>query len=169
MWMRGLNNMVKKITSILLSLILLTGLSLTSFASNYDENQEAIQTIEYFEDGSSLEIILRAEPVLTRSNSFNAYGTKTLTFRDNDGNVIWEVNFKATFNVNQGVSATCTAASFETPRIYDSNWKYITNTTSKNGNKASGTITMRKYFMGLPVRTETPTTTITCDIYGKLT
>lgn len=161
--------MVKKITSILLSLILLTGLSLTSFASNYDENQEAIQTIEYFEDGSSLEIILRAEPVLTRSNSFNAYGTKTLTFRDNDGNVIWEVNFKATFNVNQGVSAICTAASFETPRIYDSNWKYITNTTSKNGNKASGTITMRKYFMGLPVRTETPTTTITCDIYGKLT
>lgn len=161
--------MGKKITSILLSLIILTGLNLTAFASNNGENQEAIQTIEYFEDGSSLEIIFREEPVLTRSNVFNAYGTKTLIFRDNDGNIAWEVDFKATFSVNRGVSATCTAASFESPRIYDSNWRYITNTTSKNGNKASGTITMKKYFLGLPIRTETPTVTITCDNNGTLT
>lgn len=161
--------MFKKITSILLSLIILTGLSLTAFASNNNENQEAIQTIEYFADGSSLEVILQEEPVLTRSNIFNAYGTKTLIFRDNDGIIMWEVDFKATFRVNEGVSVTCTAASVETPRIYNSNWRYITSTTSKSGNKASGTVTMKKYFMGLPVRTETPTITITCDNYGKLT
>lgn len=27
---------------------------------------------------------------------------------------------------------------------------------------------MKKYFMGLPIRTETPTVTVTCDNYGNL-
>lgn len=161
--------MKRKVLSLMLSLIMLVGLSVTSFASNntvYDSN---IQTVKYFEDGSSLTIILKEDPVLTRSTVFYKSGGRILVFRDNDGNTVWEVDFNVTFKVNQGVSATCTEAYFETPTIYDSNWKYVTNTTSKNGNKASGTITMRKYFMGLPVRTETPTITITCDNYGNLT
>lgn len=113
-------------------------------------------------------MILREDNISTRGTVFYKSGGKTLIFRDNNGDKMWEVNFNVTFKVNQGVSATCTEAYFTAPTIYDSTWKYITNSTSKNGNKASGNITMKKYFMGLPIRTETPTVTVTCDNYGNL-
>lgn len=154
--------MKRRFISLLLSVVILIGFSITAFASE-------VQTVEYYEDGSSLTIILEEDPVLTRGTVFNKSGNGLLIFRDNNNNKVWEVRFYATFKVNQGVSATCTEAYFSTPTIYDSSWRYVTDTTSKNGNKASGTITMKKYFMGLPVRTETPSIEILCDNYGNLT
>jgi len=159
-------SMKKKILSLFLCLIMLVSFCATAFATNDVVNNA--QDIQYFEDGSSLEVVLREDNILTRGTVFYKSGGKTLIFRDNNGNKMWEVSFNVTFKVNQGVSATCTEAYFTAPTIYDSTWRYITNTSSKSGNKASGTITMKKYFMGLPVRTETPTITVTCDNNGNL-
>lgn len=159
--------MGKKIISLLISILIVSGLSMTAFASKDIVKDVSTHNTEYFEDGSSLEIVLQ-EGSRTFGKTFNAHAKKTLTFRDNDGNKMWQVDLNATFKVNEGVSVSCTAVSFGAPTIYNSTWRYITNTTSKSGNKASGTITMKKYFMGLPVRTETPTVTITCDKYGNL-
>ena len=159
--------MKKKFLSLFFCFIMLVSFCATAFATN-DTSVNNTQNIQYFEDGSSLEVILREDNILTRGTVFYKSGGKTLIFRDNNGDKMWEVNFNVTFKVNQGVSATCTEAYFTAPTIYDSTWKYITSSTSKNGNKASGNITMKKYFMGLPIRTETPTVTVTCDNYGNL-
>lgn len=165
---RERNEMKRKLLSLLLSVVVLIGFSITVFA-DYGYIDNKTQSVEYYEDGSSLTITLEELPVLTRGTTFDKSGNGLLTFRDNDGNKMWEVRFYVTFRVNQGVSATCTDAYFTAPTIYDSTWRYVTNTVSKNGNSASGTITMKKYFMGLPVRTETPSITITCDNFGNLT
>lgn len=160
--------MKKKILSLIMCFVMLFGFCMSSLAvDSMTENMDA-QTIEYFEDGSYLVTVYYENPVLTRGTIYNKSCGRILTFYDNNGNKMWDVEFNTTFKVNEGVSATCTAASFSAPRIYDSSWRYITNTTSKNGNKGSGTITMKKYFMGLPVRTETPTITVTCDKNGNL-
>ena len=164
--------MRKRLFSFALCFAVLLGLSINSFAlASTPELVNSIQTpsITYFDDGSSLEIVLKQENITTRSSSYYVNGGKYLIFRDNDQNKVWEVDFDVTFKVTEGVSATCTAASFSAPIIYDDSWRYITNSVSKNGSSASGTITMKKYFLGLPIRTEKPTITVTCDKYGNLT
>lgn len=160
--------MKNKVVSLLLSLIMIFGLCMNSLATNNDVNSSNTQVID-LEDGSHMVITLYENPVLTRGTVFYKSGGRVITLYDNNYNKYWEVDFDVTFKVDQGVSATCTAASFSAPKIYDSTWRYITNTTSKNGNKGSGTITMKKYFLGLPVRTESPSIAVTCDKYGNLT
>lgn len=160
--------MIKKTLCLVFSLITMLGLCLSSIAIDSSANITDTQTAEYFSDGSYIITSLYEDSVTTRAKIYNKSGGKILTFYNNDGEKMWDVELRATFKVNEGVSVSCTAVSFTAPRIYNSTWRYITNTTSKSGNKASGTITMKKYFMGLPVRTETPTVTITCDKYGKL-
>ena len=150
---------------------MLLGISMNAVAisGNANENATATQTIIYLEDGNYIVITPYENSILTRSTVYYKSGGRIITFYDNDGNKMWQVDFDVTFKVTEGVSATCTAASFSAPIIYDDSWRYITNSVSKNGSSASGTITMKKYFLGLPIRTEKPTITVTCDKYGNLT
>ena len=85
-----------------------------------------------------------------------------------DTNIVkWKFIVFGTFEVNSGVSAKCTKATCNT-EIYDSNWKVISQSAWPSGNQAIGTATLKRYLLGIPVRTEEVTVTLTCDKNGTL-
>lgn len=123
--------------------------------------------ITYFEDGSYVVDLIEASPILVRGSVYTRTGSKTRTFYDSDNVVKWKFIVYGTFEVNSGVSAKCTKATCNT-EIYDSNWKVISQSAWPSGNQAIGTATLKRYLLGIPVRTEEVTVTLTCDKNGTL-
>ena len=123
--------------------------------------------ITYFEDGSYVVDLIEASPILVRGSVYTRTGSKTRTFYDSDNVAKWKFIVYGTFEVNSGVSAKCTKATCNT-EIYDSNWKVISQSAWPSGNQAIGTATLKRYLLGIPVRTEEVTVTLTCDKNGTL-
>ena len=119
----------------------------------------------YFDDGSYIVISEVEETVSTRATG-TKNGQKTATYVDSDNVVQWKATLKATFTYT-GSSATCTNSSI-TYTISDSSWKITEATATKSGNKATGDVTAKKYFLGIPTKTVEETITITCSANGTL-
>ena len=125
------------------------------------------ESVEYLEDGSSITTSVYKSPILSRAATYEQPGSKTITFKDSNGKILWKYTLSAIFVVNPGVSATCKSAS-GTPFIYDNSWSVVSNKPSRSGNKATGTITMQKKLLGTVVQTTTQTVNLTCDANGNL-
>ena len=67
--------MKKKFLSLFFCFIMLVSFCATAFATN-DTIVNNTQDIQYFEDGSSLEVILREDNILTRGTVFYKSGGK---------------------------------------------------------------------------------------------
>ena len=121
----------------------------------------ANQKIEHFPDGS---YIITELTESAYSNRSSVTRSKFSTYYDNDNTALWMVELTATFSYN-GTSATCTYVSTG-HTIYDTSWQVTNAAASKSGNTATGDFTVKKYFLGIPIKTVNRTLTLTCSPTG---
>lgn len=152
---------MKKISAFILTiLMLLTIVPLNAFAA---EDIITDRSIEYFDDGSYM-VTEITENAISTFASGTVTKTKHSHYYDNNDNLQWTVSITGTFNYT-GSSATCTKAT-ASYTIHDNAWKVTSAVASKSGNKAIGTFTVKKYVLGVPVKTINRTVTITCSNNG---
>ncbi|MBQ3128599.1 MAG: hypothetical protein IJN78_04610 [Clostridia bacterium] len=155
---------MKRFIAITLSLIIiLSAISFNASASYGEINDEITETI-YFEDGSYIVITLE-ETTYSRATNTKS-GSKTYTYTNSDNEKQWSVTLNGTFTYT-GSTATCTNATISKV-IYDDAWKFTSATASKSGNKATGNITAKKYFLGIAIKTVNDSITLTCSATGTL-
>jgi len=147
-----------------LSLALVLAFALSSFCINTTAGTD-YENIIYFEDGSYIVISEVTETTVARASNTKG-GIKSYTHYDSGGDAQWKATLDAQFTYT-GSSATCTSSKI-TYTIYDSSWKITEATATKSGNKATGDVTAKKYFLGIPTKTIEQTITITCSVNGTL-
>lgn len=102
------------------------------------------------------------------TSTYTKTGTKTVTKYDSNSKILWRYVLSATFTVNEGVSATCTSASY-TKTINNTFWKFSNGSTKKSGATANGkgkfTYKVLWLFSG---ETVTIDINLTCNQYGVL-
>lgn len=147
----------KALTALILVLLLLAT-PFSVFA------QSSIDTeIEYYDDGDYMVIETETPEISLLSNTVSK--TKTATYYDN-GNKQFRVKLIATFSYT-GSSASCTSAQVIYD-IYDSSWKCSTAQASRSGKKATGDFVMKKYVLGVKVKTVSKTLTLSCTNSGTV-
>lgn len=156
---------MKKTLSLILTIIILLFSTISVFAEG--EDSIISQTTEYFEDGSYIITILTIEDenTTTRATSTKS-GSKTITIYNSYDEKLVVLKLTATFNYT-GSSATCTSA-VSTYTLYNSNYKVTSSSGITSGNKGIGNFTVKKYFVGVPIKTMEHTITITCSNTGVL-
>lgn len=172
--MKKQKNLKKLIASILVAGSICAALpfSVSAATTSNSLSQEATdilidESVEYLEDGSYLTTRTYKSSILSRASTYEQPASKVLTYTDNNGKLHWKYTLSAIFVVNPGVSATCKSA-YGTPSISDNSWSVVSNKPSGSGNKATGTITMKRTVLGVVTQNTTKTLTITCDANGKL-
>lgn len=155
---------MKKIVSVLLSVIIMLSLSAPAFAVDSVNNENTV--VEYFEDGScfitTITVVEENSTYATNTKTF----TKTISYKDEDGIVCWKATLTATFRYT-GSSATCTESDV-TYTVSNSKWKITSATASKSGNTATADVTAKRYTLGIPVETLNRTITMTCSANGTV-
>ncbi len=162
---------MKKILSIALSIIFI--MSVCSFnvgaVSQAEPEFKVIsETVEYFDDGSSvITTICEYVTPQSRASTNTVSGTKTKTVKNSDGEVLWKFKVTGTFSVNEGVSATCTAASYSVSDLASS-WSLKSATATRSSNKAIANGTFQKKVLFVITNTQDCTVTLQCDANGNL-
>lgn len=164
--------MKKTISVISILVLLLCMFAITSNAQTVDSLSSAnvvSRTIEYLPDGSKIETVLVEEEhnVSARATEYTKSGTKTRTYTDSNGNVLWWFKLRGQYDVVEGVSSVCTVASYS-HSISDSSWSLDSASTSKSGNKAMASATFKKKILFVTTDTYEFDLTLTCDKNGNL-
>ena len=152
---------MKKLISLLSVIIMIAVMCpATAFA-----NDEIVtdRYVEYFDDGSYIVTEL-TESTITTFAAKTVSKSKASHYYESDNSKAWTVILSATFSYT-GSSATCTKATTSST-IYNSSWKVKSAVASKSGNKATGTFTVKKYVLGVPLKSIDRTLTITCSNTG---
>lgn len=151
---------MKRMTTVLLAMLMLIVMCPTNaFAGETATDQY----VEYFEDGSYIVTELKTSGISTFATSTTSK-TKYSSYYNSNGGLEWRVYLTGTFTYT-GSSATCTKAT-KSYSIYNDNWKVTSSSASKSGNKATGKFTVKKYAIGIPIKTVNKTLTITCSNSG---
>lgn len=164
---------MKKIVSILMIFVLILSMNAFSVGARSAyiisdaENKSTI--VEYFEDGSYLEVTITKETsdVMPLADSYITDGTKTYTYKNSSGTTLWWYNLHGNFRVTTGSSAVCTSA-LESYSIQEDGWSLKESSTSKSGNKAMGNATFIKKVLFITAETKNISLTLTCDKNGNL-
>jgi len=160
---------MKKILSIVLITVLLLCTVSISVSATTQREVVVSENTEYFEDGSSITTtvtqIVNDSKNQTRATR-NLTGSKTKTVKNSDGDVLFKFKITATFLVNDGVSATCTAVSCSASDLA-SGWSLDSYSTSKSGNTARAT-GIFKYTVLIASKTQEVVNTLTCSTTGTL-
>lgn len=143
-----------------LAILICALLPVNTFAATDIPKEE---NVIYFNDGSYITITLS---VIDSRASGTKTGSKTYTYRGNDGVEEWRAVLSGTFTYT-GSSATCTAASCDVT-ITDTAWHVVSKTASPSSNSALGELTMGRKFLGITIDKETVSMRITCDAGGNL-
>lgn len=151
---------MKRITSVLLAMLMLIVMCPTNA---FGGEVATDQYVEYFEDGSYIVTELKTSGISTFATSTTSK-TKYSSYYNSNGGLEWRVYLTGTFTYT-GSSATCTKAT-KSYSIYNDNWKVTSSSASKSGNKATGKFTVKKYAIGIPIKTVNKTLTITCSNSG---
>ena len=125
------------------------------------------ETVEVLPDGTVITISVYETPVQTRASSYHKSGKKTYTGWDSSGNKLWTLTVHGGFTVNEGVSATCAAAT-RSYGIYNDAWHYVTSSAYASGSSAIADGEFCKKALGITVETKTAHVVLTCDKYGNL-
>lgn len=166
--------MKKHIFSILLTLFLVFTSMLSSFAaSNVIPNTSKSTATIYLNDGRYIVVTLITDDISSlslnsrQSTSFTKIGNKFATCYDKNNNLEWKYTLSAEFSVVEGVSATCTNATY-TQTIYASGWSFSNGNATKSGNTAYGAGTFKKKVLFVTTNTVNIDINISCDAYGNL-
>ena len=93
-------------------------------------------------------------------------GSKTLIYRNSDGEPQWKAVLKGTF-LYDGSVAVCTSSTC-TITYYDEEWYTASNVTGINGNAAQVDLTTVITILGFDVDQKDCTITLSCDPDGNL-
>ena len=137
---------MKRILSILLVCLIL-GISIPV---SYADAASVTEQTTYFADGSYC-----VETLTVCAN-------ETAKYYDSTDKLCWKYDLTASFQVNSGVSATCTSCS-DTVTRYVAEWTFVSKSATKSGNKATGTAKMKKNG-----KVATKTLTLTCSKNGVI-
>lgn len=166
--------MKKRIFSIILTFLFVFTLTPSVFAANDIElNDQNTTEIVYLDNGNYITITLITQDVSplslasTNSNTFTKTGNKVVSCHDKKGNLEWEYTLFAEFSVIEGISATCTSATY-TQTIYDNDWSFSNGNATKSGNTAYGTGTFKEKILFVTIDTANIDISISCDVYGNL-
>ena len=162
---------MKRILALLVSAVMLLSMLTVIVSARFDVSYDEVvvsRTVEYLEDGSCVEITVAEEvsDAVTYATTTKS-GSKTYTYKDSDGAVLWKFTLKGTFSINSGVSSTCTAASYTTSNIA-SGWSLESASTSKSGAKAKADFVFIKKVLFITTKTIEESLTLTCDKNGNL-
>lgn len=142
------------------------------YSNALSEGQTSIvvsETVEYLPDGTKLVTVIEEEvpSVSTLSTTYTKTGSKTTKSLNANDQPIWTFTTKGTFSVVEGVSSTCTAASYSytTP---GSGWSLKSGSATKSSNKAIGNGVFVHKIIGITLRTEETSCTLTCSKTGVL-
>jgi hypothetical protein len=165
---------MKKLLTLLMTAALLTAsftyASLSAHAAASDSVHETIisKTTEYFEDGSSITIIVSEESTaLTHASEYSKSGSKHYVFTDKDNNELWRFTVHGTFTVNHGISATCTEDSYDID-ISNSAWHNESASTYHSGNQAIGDAVFIEKILFITTFTQDCNVVLSCDSNGNL-
>lgn len=165
---------MKKLLALLMTVALLTvgfsSISISARAETDAAAQEKIiyETTEYFEDGSSVTIIVTEESTtLARTSSYSKSGSKHYIFFDKDKVELWRFSVHGTFTVNPGLSSTCTEDS-SSISISDDAWQTESSSTYHSGNQAIGNAVFIKKLLFITIDTQNCNVVLTCDSNGNL-
>lgn len=127
---------MKKIVSILLSLVTLLSVSLTALAADTPQimtNREVIT----FDNGdyATIETIIDDISVMSNERASRS-SSKTYTYRNSAGSTLWSFTLKASFSYN-GSSSSVTRAS-TSYSISNSSWSCDDHYATESGNTAYG-------------------------------
>lgn len=166
--------MKKRIFSIILTFLFVLALTPSVFAANDIElNDQNTTEVLYLDNGSYITITLITQDVSTlslastNSASFTKTGNKVVSCNDKNGNLEWEYTLFAEFSVVEGISATCTSATY-TQTIYANDWSFSNGNATKSGNTAYGVGTFKRKVLFITTNTSNIDISISCDVYGNL-
>lgn len=126
-------------------------------------DQNTVQSL-HFEDGGSMEIIaINSEPNQAQ-NSIS--GTKTIQYRDTNGNVVWEATLNAVFSCLGG-RAECMESNCSVT-IYDDAWHVAYKTSGEFDDTAITHLKMSYSVLGRTAYIRAFTVTLTCDENGNM-
>lgn len=126
---------MKKIVSILLSLVTLLSVSLTALAADTPQimtNREVIT----FDNGdyATIETIIDDVSVMSNERASRS-SSKTYTYRNSAGSTLWSFTLKASFSYNGSSSVTRASTSYS---ISNSSWSCDDHYATESGNTAYG-------------------------------
>lgn len=164
---------MKKIISI--ALVMAVIMSVCSFSASAQSEEIVLNeriistTTEYLDDGTIIEITVSESDngVMPLADSYVKSGYKTYTCKNSDGTELWWFKLTGQYDVTTGVSAVCTHASY-TYSILNDNWSLDTASTSKSGNKATGTATFKRKVLFITAETKDVSISLTCSNTGVL-
>ncbi len=120
-------------------------------------------TTEYLDNGNYLEIVIESN---TNQRSSIKNASKTVTYKNADGQSLWYAKVTANFYFD-GKTSSCTSSSASAGSYVDI-WKILSKSSSRTGNTASATVTAGAYVGGLYVDSTTEKVLLSCDKNGNL-
>ena len=121
--------------------------------------------IIYFEDGSSLTIELQISGVEMLA-LMPKTASKVAIFKNSNGVEQWKATLTGTFAYD-GTFSTCSASSINVT-ISNDEWYMVSKNADKNGNTATGSLTMNRKLLGVIIGREHVELSITCDERGNI-
>lgn len=123
--------------------------------------------IEMLDNGDYITTTMTEYSDISSTRSANTKtGSKTVTYRNSNDDILWSFTVTGTFSYN-GTTSSCTKSTCSY-NIKSSAWKNPSTSSSKSGNTASGTITIKQYRLGLAVNSITRTVNLSCNKNGVL-
>ena len=156
---------MKKLFSVLLSVFFIFTTVISTFA--FDVPKDSNTTIEYFDDGSYIVIIISNESsdISTYASTTSTTKSKTSTYYSKSNSKLWDVKVTGTFTYGNG-SAKCTSSTVSSTS-YNKNWKITNKSASKSNASASASATGNLYQDSIIVQSIVKTVTLTCDKNGN--
>lgn len=155
---------MKRIISLFAVFVLLLSFPLTVLASAHNNIIEMDNGyIEYYEDGSYAIVEIIDSEIETRATGVKK--DKIYAYYSSSDKLEWTVTVTGIFNYD-GKTSICTNA-VTSYKIYNDSWKVTEAKASKSGATAIGEFTVKKYFLGIPIKTINKTVTLTCSKDGK--
>lgn len=115
---------------------------------------------------TTLEIITSKNLLASSSTLKSKTASKTTTYKNSSGDVLWSFKVTGTFTYN-GSSSTCTAVSY-TKVVNSDSWSISSASVSKSGNTATGDVTAKEKFLGITINTVNKTVTLKCSASGSI-
>ena len=156
---------MKKVLCALFSVLFVFSVPIAVFADNsYVEKKEGNTYVEYYDDGSYTVTVFEESKISTITSTISK--SKTATYYNSQDEKQWSVTLTGTFSYT-GSSAACTNSK-TSYQVFDSSWKVTSSAASKSGRTAKGEFTVKQYLVGIAVKTEKRTLTISCSNSGVL-
>ena len=161
--------MKKALSLLLVSLLLIVSLLPTTiYAAESNELDDRVAAVVQQEtinlpDGCVLEVQI-FEQFSREANYKN--GSKTLTYRNNNGTILWTATLSARFYYD-GATSDCVSASLTT-HFNDSSYYEVSRSVTREDWTATADFTIGHRVLGVTVSTSSYTLTLSCDMNGNL-